>query len=370
MLERLKCSNIIEYKHSWIELHKPNALGPRIPCLFILMQYANGESLEELLEGTRLQEIDIILLFTQIVQGVFFLHSNRIIHRDLKPSNILLHYSSLKNDDENYYFPSSLSSFFSSSLSSSFSYSLPQVLISDFGECIGEVNGGGGMGNEDNVKMDNIREGRTGNTGTLEFCAPEVLKGMGHSFKSDIWSLGLILHFMYFNKLPFENYQDGDLLMREICSNENLKFGKNEKNMNSKIKNICMKMLNKNPKNRPGIDELMIFFREISLNVKEEKKRKYFSKFLYIADKNSHYLIWKRGKRLIFSKFFIWILFAVDMAFLFFYCYPRTLKIWILAFNILKGYLLWKNNSFNIYFFLIFLFATLLALFNRRILCA
>ncbi|KAJ8328056.1 putative serine/threonine-protein kinase iks1 [Batrachochytrium dendrobatidis] len=49
LLERLKHINIIEYKHAWLEYRQLTLFGPSIPCLFILMELANGGSLEEYL---------------------------------------------------------------------------------------------------------------------------------------------------------------------------------------------------------------------------------------------------------------------------------------------------------------------------------
>lgn len=42
-LETLKKHpNIINYQHSWLEADRTADFGPEIPCLFILMEYANG----------------------------------------------------------------------------------------------------------------------------------------------------------------------------------------------------------------------------------------------------------------------------------------------------------------------------------------
>ncbi|KAI8817724.1 kinase-like domain-containing protein [Fimicolochytrium jonesii] len=47
LLERLKHPNIIEYKHAWLEHRQLTIFGPEVPCLFILMELANGGNLEE-----------------------------------------------------------------------------------------------------------------------------------------------------------------------------------------------------------------------------------------------------------------------------------------------------------------------------------
>ncbi|KAJ3062167.1 putative serine/threonine-protein kinase iks1 [Podochytrium sp. JEL0797] len=47
LLEKLRHPNIIHYKHAWIENRQLSVFGPEVPCLFILMELANGGSLED-----------------------------------------------------------------------------------------------------------------------------------------------------------------------------------------------------------------------------------------------------------------------------------------------------------------------------------
>lgn len=135
ILENLRHANIIEYKHAWLEYHQLTLFGPSIPCLFILMQLAQGGNLEEfILSNAQIDPSILCGLFTQICKGLSHLHRCGILHRDLKPSNILL---------------SSQESL--------------QILITDFGEC---------TSTSDSEASTN----RTGATGTIEFVAPELLK--------------------------------------------------------------------------------------------------------------------------------------------------------------------------------------------------
>ena len=144
ILENLRHQNIIEYKHAWLEYHQLTPFGPPIPCLFILMQLAEGGNLEEFIlsNNSTSNILDISLIcawFEQICQGLAHLHRCGILHRDLKPSNILL-----KADlDSNI-----------------------QLLITDFGECTSMSD------------QLNTTSNRTGATGTIEFVAPELLKSI------------------------------------------------------------------------------------------------------------------------------------------------------------------------------------------------
>jgi serine/threonine protein kinase len=54
--------------------------------------------------------------------------------------------------------------------------------------------------------------GRTGNTGTLEYAAPEsVGTRRPADSKADMWSLGMVLHRLLFLRLPYESAQREEL---------------------------------------------------------------------------------------------------------------------------------------------------------------
>lgn len=162
--------NVVEYNHSWVDVAKMADFGPPVRCLFILMEYANEGSLDSYLErnGTVLSTIAVWYFFLSAVAGTAHLHQKNVLHRDLKPQNLLL--------------------------STRSPGAPPRVLVSDFGTAaaLGES------------------ADRTGGTGTLEYMAPELFeKGTslgggtgseaythGHTKASDVWSLGLILHYL------------------------------------------------------------------------------------------------------------------------------------------------------------------------------
>ncbi|KAF2860184.1 kinase-like protein [Piedraia hortae CBS 480.64] len=217
LLQKIPHRNLVQYHWVWLEDHQPNRFGPSIPCLFILQQYCNGgdlhqyvlgkpdgqntaESLKQKLRRKSRGEDDgdppdknqlsfetIFSFFRDITCGLHHLHSKGYIHRDLKPSNCLLQHDGGRT----------------------------RVLISDFGE----------------VQAAGTRRGSTGATGTILYCAPEVLREVSDgrlgnfSTKSDIFSLGMIVYFMCFGKLPYrladgtvEATEDADGLRAEIMS--------------------------------------------------------------------------------------------------------------------------------------------------------
>lgn len=220
LLTTLSHQNLVSYRHVWLEDYQTSSFGPSIPCAFILQQYCNGGDMHNYVLGsaqatTTTQELkerlrrrskgetelprkenepkklpfdEIYSFFKDITSGLRFLHHNNFIHRDLKPSNCLLHTVGGET----------------------------RILVSDFGE----------------VQYEYATRRSTGATGTISYCAPEVLRRISpggpygnFTAKSDIFSLGMILHFLCFANLPYrasnilhEEREDVDELRAEIMS--------------------------------------------------------------------------------------------------------------------------------------------------------
>lgn len=96
----------------------------------------------------------------QLGCGLSYLHSLHIIHRDLKPSNLFL-------------------------VRSSDGFALK---IGDFGCCVHTV----------------VSDLRQSVCGSVPYMSPEMVGTGRHSFPVDIWSLGVSLHEMLTNSLPFD----------------------------------------------------------------------------------------------------------------------------------------------------------------------
>lgn len=214
LLRQLSHDNLVKYNHVWLELSSPSSFGPEVPCAFILQEYCEGGTLEDYVfqrktkptrrlssgntgdklkfgeeydrsDDGRLSVYEIKQFMIDITEGTLYLHDKGIIHRDLKPSNCLLQYRH--------------------------AHGLPTVLLSDFGES--QLEG-------------TMRHG-TGSTGTLEYCAPELLRPLNgtlplFSKKSDMFSIGMILHFLAFSDLPYsdawQSHGDLEALKAEVAS--------------------------------------------------------------------------------------------------------------------------------------------------------
>ncbi|EGW35340.1 uncharacterized protein SPAPADRAFT_48345 [Spathaspora passalidarum NRRL Y-27907] len=263
-------NNLIRYNHVWLELGDledsssyflpPSGVGEkvknRIPYVFILQQYCDGGHLEDLIskhfrreenltwkekidlermkrrlrrsssgnkqEETKkkkwLSNFEIWKFFHDVAKGVHYLHVHGILHRDLKPSNCLLDVEYIAREDspeENQFL--NLEEFENGVLD------LPRVLVSDFGE-------GKFIDKKHNVVIEDQFNERRGNTGTLEFTAPELwlysndpILGEDNktffndfTYESDIYSLGLILLYLCVGKLPFSDVIKGETDPQEI----------------------------------------------------------------------------------------------------------------------------------------------------------
>ncbi|KAM9992111.1 hypothetical protein ACTFIZ_012754 [Dictyostelium cf. discoideum] len=246
-----KHRNIINYKHSWLEYDQPADFGPKVPCLYILMEYANNGNLQDYMAEKRdlIPENEIWSFFIDLCHGIGYLHHSGIIHRDIKPPNILIHQSYDSITDRE----------------------VTHLMISDFGTCdtIGPL--------ESLVTpplfKNNIK--RTGNTGTIEYLAPELLqKGVNGEYNSDydekcdIWSLGILLYQMAYGSLPYRYSGDPFIdedpnrnlpsLIDEIAgfSNNRLIFPQIPQRSRD-LKDMITILLRAKPHERPTISQIL-----------------------------------------------------------------------------------------------------------------
>jgi predicted Ser/Thr protein kinase len=168
---------------------------------FLTMEYVDGEDLRSLLRRIgRLSGDKALEIARRLCAGLAAAHDKGVLHRDLKPANIML-------DGRG------------------------QVLITDFGLAglAGQVEGG------------EIRNG------TPAYMAPEQLAGKEVSVRSDIYSLGLVLHEMFTGKRVFE---DGAQSEEKRSTPTN--FSSTAKDIDPAVERIILRCLDAEPRNRPS----------------------------------------------------------------------------------------------------------------------
>jgi serine/threonine-protein kinase len=126
---------------------------------YIVMEYVQGDSLENLLRaGRQFTLIEKLEMVRQAGLGLGYAHSKGVVHRDIKPANLMI------QPDGN-------------------------VKIVDFGVARLQSQSG---------------HTQTGMViGTFHYISPERLLGKAADGRADIWSLGCILYLLLTGRLPF-----------------------------------------------------------------------------------------------------------------------------------------------------------------------
>ncbi len=147
---------------------------------FIVMELIQGQTLREMVRSGSLPAETVVRYGIQIADALEHAHSHRIVHRDLKSENVIL---------------------------------TPEgrAKVLDFG-----------LAQQQNVAQaveatrsrETLSDSGTA-AGTLQYIAPEILRGMPADGRSDIWSLGVVLYEMAAGSRPF-NGRTGFELSSEI----------------------------------------------------------------------------------------------------------------------------------------------------------
>ncbi|XP_064538451.1 serine/threonine-protein kinase Nek3 [Drosophila montana] len=130
----------------------------------IVMEYASNGTMRDVIQRTSqnanglLDKARLLRFFSDMILGLEYLHIRHVIHRDIKPENMLLD----AND---------------------------RVKYADFG--ISNVHA------PDKQQPWQV-------LGTPLYMAPEIMCGAKCDFKSDIWSLGLVLYELCIGRNPFQ----------------------------------------------------------------------------------------------------------------------------------------------------------------------
>lgn len=173
---------------------------------YLVIDYCSNGSLRD---KPKLTSEKFVYYARQILEAVYYCHSNQIAHRDIKPENIFL--------DE-----------------------YDHVKLADFG--MAKTFGKDALSSE--------------KCGTYKYSSPEMFTCHEiDPFKSDIWSLGVTFFFMATGSFPFESSTREKLEL--MITKGEINFAKFT--INHKIAFLLKKMLQKSAENRPSAKELLDF---------------------------------------------------------------------------------------------------------------
>ena len=158
IMRKLNHKNIVKIHDVIIDTHLSN--------IYFIMDYYEYGDLSKFLNKQPLKEKFTRKYMKQLSNGLEYLLENKILHRDLKPQNILLS----KNYD---------------------------IKITDFGFATYY---------NQNTIINTL-------CGSPMYMAPEIITRNGYDYKSDLWSVGIILYEMVHGYTPFNVHNFVDLVL-------------------------------------------------------------------------------------------------------------------------------------------------------------
>ena len=156
---------------------------------YIVMEYLMGPSLAVYLRelhkrGQRLEPIQVARLLISIATALDYAHEHGVVHRDIKPGNIILH-----NKSKNVSIEQHLTA-------------RTEPVITDFGLV--------------RIAQSATQTASGAVSGTPAYMSPEQAQGIKVDYRSDIYSLGVVLYEMLAGRIPFEGDTSWTLIFKHI----------------------------------------------------------------------------------------------------------------------------------------------------------
>ena len=191
-------------------LQHPNILplydyGTQDDVLYLVMAYADGGSLDDLIDSGAMATEQVEKYLRAIASGLDYAHSRGVIHRDVKPGNILI------NEDH--------------------------LMLADFGM----------------VKMSVSENNLTGTAivGTPAYMAPEQGQGLDYDHRIDIYALGVMLYEMLTGQQPYNGTSPMQMILAHI--NDDIPDVRAERpDLPPELTDIIKKAMAKDPDARYG----------------------------------------------------------------------------------------------------------------------
>ena len=184
--------------------------------IYIITELIEGLDLFTYLEKNNfdIDEIKANKIIKKLTSALFYLNIFGIVHRDIKPENILLSSTSQKYN----------------------------IKLIDFG--LGII-----LGPDEKSEQP---------FGTVSYVAPEVLCGQKYDKSVDIWSIGILTYVLLVGKLPFDDSNDDENEIARQTINDPPPFIEEKwNNISNEAKDFVGKCLEKDPKNRINITEIL-----------------------------------------------------------------------------------------------------------------
>ena len=173
---------------------------------FYTMRYVSDDSLENVIPEIRESPTLVAGLLAKVARAVHYAHESQVLHRDLKPSNILI----LREGTE------------------------LEPFVADF-DLAKRLNPTG------IVQTPSV-------IGTPDYMAPEQVRGTDLSRATDIYALGVILYQILAHQVPFSTVPVAEKLTAIL--RDSPRFPSSLRAVDPDLEAICLRCLNKEPKER------------------------------------------------------------------------------------------------------------------------
>jgi serine/threonine-protein kinase len=172
LVERFRIEAITLAKLDHPNITRLLGLTRHEPHLFMVMEYVGGESLSDVVQrGGRVRWREAVVWVGEILAALEYAHGVGIVHRDIKPANIIVRQDA-------------------------------RVKVTDFG--IARVLG----------SARRTREGHV--IGTLDYMAPEQIRGEEVTGSADLYSTGVLLYEALTGRTPYGGTTEYELMQQHI----------------------------------------------------------------------------------------------------------------------------------------------------------
>ena len=207
---------------------------------FIATEFVKGETLRHCMSASRLNLQKTLNIIIQVASALGAAHEVGVVHRDIKPENIMVRPDGL-------------------------------VKVLDFG--IAKLTQGtatGGSSEMGLLPLVNTEPGMV--MGTPKYMSPEQVRALDVDQRTDIFSLGAVLHEMMAGKAPFERRTVGDTIAA-ILKSEPPPMATSETAVPAELQEIVFKTLRKDRDERyQTMGDLIIDLRSLEKKVESDQQ--------------------------------------------------------------------------------------------------
>ncbi|KPA80495.1 putative serine/threonine-protein kinase putativeprotein kinase [Leptomonas pyrrhocoris] len=241
-------------------------------CIILVLEYCRGGTLLHRVKTAplgRLAERQASRYTRHVAKALAHLHALGVAHRDLKLENVLVDEDGIaKLADFGWSRP------VGSSVVHQGSAGVTEELYSaerdeakqqttDERQAAQRGISGVQQSGDANTREDGEVEGRRTVCGTLDYLSPEMVSGQTHSYKTDVWSLGVMLAEMLTGVPPFYKDSTQQTLRAIRCESPNLCGASPSRDRNDQLVlsagalSLIEAMLQKDPARRPTMREVL-----------------------------------------------------------------------------------------------------------------